>query len=140
MKKVFVFVLAMAFLLPAGRALAESPVFLSHTITGYTEGVDSVTLDYVLHVENMGAAPLYNLTLSHVPLMLISQDEILLNIGTVDALGALDVPLSLVTPMLLSQEEFLELPLFWAGEGQDANNAFIEFPAESLSIINGGGV
>jgi hypothetical protein len=138
MKKVFVFVLAMAFLLPAGRALAESPVLLSHTITGYTQGADTVTLDVVLHVENPGAAPLYNLTLSHVPLMVISEDEILLNIGTVDALGALDVPLTIVTPMLLSHEEFLELPLFWAGEGQDADNNFIEFPADSLN--DGGGV
>ena len=137
MKKVFVFVLAMAFLLPAGRALAESPVLLSHTITGYTEGVDTVTLDVVLHVENPGAAPLYNLTLSHVPLMIISQDEILLSIGTVEALGALDVPLTVVTPMLLSQEEFSELPLFWAGEGEDANSNFIEFPADSLNDRGG---
>lgn len=133
MKKFIVFVFTLGLMIPAGRALAESPVLLSHTITGYTQGADAVTLDVVLHVENPGAAPLYNLTLSYVPLMIIAEPDVLLEIGTIDANGALDIPLTIVTPMLLSEEEFIKLPLFWAGEAEDAGNSFLEFPADSLN-------
>ncbi len=142
MRRVLLTMLAvsLAFVMWAGMAWAEPPVYLSHTLTGYTEGVDTVTLDYVLHVENMGAGAVYNLVLSHVPLMIIAEPDVSLGIGTIEANGAVDVTFTIVTPLLLSQEEFMELPLFWAGEGEDANYNFIEFPAESLSIINGGGV
>jgi hypothetical protein len=128
----------LVFVFSAGMAWAESPVYLCHTLTTYTAGTDTVTLDYVLHVENTEAEPVYNLALSHVPLMLIPEPEVSLNIGTIEAYGAVDVMFTIATPMLLSQDEVSGRPLFWVGEGQDANNAFIEFPADSSTC--GGGV
>jgi hypothetical protein len=127
-----------ALLLPAGTVQAESPIYLSHTLTSYSEGAGSVTLGFLLHVENPGGAPLYNLTLSNVPLAMITQEEVSLHIGDIEAGGSLDIPFSLVTPMLLSQDEFSEQPLFWAGECLDGGGNFIEFPAESHPYWAGG--
>lgn len=138
MKKIIIFVFALALIMPLEQALAQSPVHLNHTLTGYTQGIDSVTLDYVLHVENTGVEPLYNLSLSYVPMVIISESNVSLDIGVIEANGLVDVTFTIVTPMLLSQEEFSESPLFWAGEAADPNNAFIEFPADSLT--SGGGI
>lgn len=120
-----------------GVACAGSPIYLDHTLTSYTLGSDSVTLDYVLHVENPGAATFYSLTLSYVPRMVISQDDFILDIGTIEAYEFIDIPFRIVTPMLLNEELFSELPLFWAGEGADSNKTFIEFPADSSANRGG---
>jgi hypothetical protein len=134
MKKVFVLLLIISFAsLPStGAALNVSPVYVSHTFTGYTEGADTVTVNFTLHVENYGNAPLYNVTLSNVSLF-IPSEEVSLYLGDIAASGTLDVSFSLVSPSPLpvTVDELARLPLFWGGEGTDAGGNFIEFPAES---------
>jgi hypothetical protein len=136
MKKLLVallLVISFAFLPSAAMALNESPVYVSHTFTGYTEGPGTVTVNFILHVENYGGAPLYNVTLSNVSLF-IPSGEVTLHLGNIGASGTLDVPFSLVSPSPLpvTVDELARLPLFWAGEGTDTDGNFIEFPAESL--------
>ena len=125
--------ISFAFLPSAAMALNESPVYVSHTFTGHTEGTDTVTANFILHVENYGSTPLYNVTLSNVSLF-IPSGEVNLYLGNIGASGTLDVSFSLVSPSPLpvTVDELSRLPLFWAGEGTDADGNFIEFPAESL--------
>jgi hypothetical protein len=134
MKKVLLLLLIISFAsLPStGMALNESPIHVSHAFTGYTEGADTVTMNFTLHVENYGSAPLRNLTLSNVSLFIPSK-ELKLYLGDLGAFGTLDVSFSLVSPAPLpvTVDDFVRLPLFWAGEGADAGGNFIEFPAES---------
>ena len=134
MKKVLVLLLIISYAcLPSmAMALNESPISVSHTVTGYTEGSDSVTINFVLHVENHGSAPLYNVTLSNVSLF-IPSEEVKLYLGDIGASETLDVSFSLVSPSPLpvTVDELAMLPLFWAGEGTGAGGNFIEFPAES---------
>ncbi|SPP99878.1 exported hypothetical protein [Candidatus Sulfobium mesophilum] len=129
---VLVFVISCSFLPSSGMALNESPVYVSHTFTGYTEGADTVTVNFTLHVENHGSASLYNVTLSSVSLF-IPSEGVNLHLGDIGASGAIDVSFSLVSPSPLPVPiaELKRLPLFWAGEGMDAGGNFIEFPAES---------
>jgi len=82
MKKRFAALLLLGWLIPASMAWAESPVVVSHTLTGYTMGTDEVTLSYTLTVKNLGAASISNLTLSYVPVSIISKDALVLDIGT----------------------------------------------------------
>ena len=136
MKKGFIMIF-IAMLLPLGVASAETPIYLSHSLIGYNASADSVTLNYSLHVENLGDSTFYNLTFFNVPLMIITPEEISLNIGNLEPRGSIDISFSLVTPMLLSEGEFSEQPLFWAGKYFDGNGNPIEFPAVSRSIIPG---
>ncbi len=135
MRKRFAALLFLGWLIPASLAWAESPVSVSHTLTGYTMGADSVTLSCNLTVKNIGADSISNVTLSYAPLLIISTDRTTLNVGTHDPQGEIQVPFTLTTPMLLEQNVFLEQPLFWAGEYTDGNSSLIEFPARS---VNGG--
>ncbi len=137
-RKLLVMLIFVFMLIPAGMARAESPIYLSHTLINYAENADSVTINFVLHVKNPGNAPLYNVTLSYVPLLLMTQGEVLLSIGDIEAGGSLDIPFTLTTPMLLSQDEFLRQIFFWAGEGLDEDGNLLEFPAESRSVPTGG--
>jgi len=134
MKKVLVLFLVISFAsLPSmAMALNESPVHLSHAVTGYTVGTDTVTVNFTLHVENYGSAPLYNVTLSSVSLF-IPSEEVKLYVGDIVASGTIDVSFSLVSPSPLpvTVDKLATLPLFWAGECTGAGGNFIEFPAES---------
>ncbi len=139
MKRVFLQGIFFAvLLLPAGAVQAESPIYLSHTLTSFTAGADSVTLGFSLHVVNPSGAPLYNLTLSNVPLTIITLEEVSLPIGYIEAGGSVDITFSVVTPMLLGQDDFSRQPLFWTGEYKDGGGNLIEFPAESLPASAGG--
>ena len=130
---VLLLVISFASLPSVAMALNESPVYVSHTFTGYTEGPETVTVNFILHVENYGSAPLYNVTLSNVSLF-IPSEEVTLNLGNIGASGTRDVSFSLVvpSPLPVAVDELSRLPLFWAGEGTDADGNFIEFPAESM--------
>lgn len=124
--------LFLCWLIPAGMAWAESPVVVSHVLTGYEMGTDSVVLNYTLTVKNSGNSSLTNLTLSNVPLFIISKDRATLNIGNLDSQAEIQVPFTVTTPMLLIEPEFKNQPLFWAGECTDTSGNFIEFPARSV--------
>lgn len=125
-------------LLTFGAASAQSPIYLEHTLSSYSHGADTVTLEFSLNVENTGDTPLYNITLSNVPLMIFSAEDVSLNIGDLGPQESVGLSFSLTTPMLfLSEEKFLRYPLFWAGEGMDGSGNFIEFPATSHTIERG---
>ncbi|MCM2357206.1 MAG: hypothetical protein NDI77_03590 [Geobacteraceae bacterium] len=119
-------------LISAGMASAESPILVTHTLTGYSMGSDSVVLSYILKVKNPGYSNVSNLTLAQVPLFMIGTDRITLSIESLEPLGETQIPFSIVTPMLLDQAAFSERPLFWAGEYTDGNGDLLEFPASSV--------
>lgn len=131
MRKGLIMLFVLAWLIPAGMAWAESPVVVSHTLTGYNKGADSVVLNYTLAIKNAGTSSISNLTLSYVPLMIVSKDQITLNIGTLAPQAEIKVPFTITTPMLLDQNVFSQQTLFWAGKYTDNNGAVIEFPAQS---------
>ncbi len=131
MRKGFITLLFLGWLIPAGMAWAESPVLVSHTLTSYNKGADSVVLNFTLTVKNSGTSSISNLTLSYVPLMIISKDQATLNIGNIDPQAEIKVPFALTTPMLLDQNMFSQQPLFWAGKFTDGKGNLIEFPAQS---------
>jgi len=132
MMKRLAVLLFLVWLMPAGTVWAESPVEVSHVLTGYEMGTDSVILNYTLTVKNTGNSSLTNLTLSHVPLFIISKDRATLNIGNLDPQSEVQVPFTVTTPMLLIEPELKNQPLFWAGECTDESGNFIEFPARSV--------
>jgi hypothetical protein len=134
MKRFVVLSLLVVVMLSGVVQAAESPVSLSHSLTSSLKGDDSVTLNFVLHIENMSDTPLNKLKLEHVPLIVFATEEIILKVERIEANGTIDIPFTIITSMTISEEEILKQPLFWAGEGMNANNNFIEFPAESHFI------
>lgn len=131
MRKRFLALLLLGWLIPVSLAWAESPVLVSHTLTGYSMGADSVVLNYTLTIKNSGTSSISNLTLSYVPLMIISKDQITLNIGNLDPQAEIKVSFTVTTPMLLDQAVFSRQTLFWAGKYTDSNDAVIKFPVRS---------
>lgn len=132
MGKRFLTLLFLGWLIPAGMAWAESPVSVSHTLTGYSKGADSVVLNYTLTVKNSGTSPVSNLVLIYAPLAISNTSAITLNIGNLDPQKEIQVPFILTTPLILDQNKFSEQPLFWAGECTDSNGGLMEFPARSV--------
>lgn len=135
MKSRFAALVFLVLLMTAGMAWAESPILVSHTLTGYSMGSDSVILNYTLNVKNSGESSVHNVTLTQVPLFIITRDRVTLNIGSLEPQGEMQIPFTFITPMLLNQSEISAQPLFWAGEYIDNNGNLIEFPARS---VNGG--
>ncbi len=131
-KRFAVFQLLVLLLMPAGAVWAEQPVSVSHTLTGYTLGTDTVTLGYTLTVKNLGEGSISNVTLSQVPLVIISQNQISLDIVSLAPQAEIQVPFTVTTPMLMSESEFRSQPLFWAGTYTDSGGSLVEFPASSI--------
>jgi hypothetical protein len=132
MKKQFAVFLFLGWLMSAGMAWAEPPVLLSHTLTGYTTGADSATLSYTLNVQNTGAGSLSDLVLSLEPLSVMSQDQIKLNIATLDPQAEVQLPFTLTTHMPVEQEAIRNLPLFWVCEGAVVDIGPVMFPVASV--------
>lgn len=116
----------------------DSPILLSHTLATYIVATNSVTLNYVLHLENIGGETITFLTLRYVPLNLISENEILLEIGSLDPNTNKDIIFSIITPMMLDKDQIEERPFFWAAQGYDSISNFIEFPVVSQPTVEGG--
>lgn len=132
MKRKFAALVLLVLLIPIGTAWADPPILVSHSMTGYTMGPDSVILDYTLTVKNSGDSSVQDLTLSQVPLFFITTTETTLHIGNLQPEGEVLVPFTLVTPMTIEQTEFAGQPLFWAGEFTNGSGELIEFPAGSI--------
>jgi hypothetical protein len=132
MKRFVVISLLIVVMLSGVSYAAESPVALNHTLASSLKDADSITLNFVLHIKNLGATPLYKLKLEYVPLIVFATEEIILKVERIEANGTIDIPFAIITSMTISEEGIIKQPLFWAGEGMDANNNFLEFPAESL--------
>lgn len=130
LKKTFLLLLICTIFLPPA-AIAEQPVSLSHTLTAYNKTDDSITLNFSLHVKNTGDKKIYKLVLSHIPLSIISTKEVSLDIGTLKSQGSADVIFTLLTPMVLTEQEISKHPLLWAVKYIDSSDNPIEFSAES---------
>lgn len=134
LKRMFLLILSIYLLLPL-TAGAEPPAQLSHTMTGYSKGNDFVTLNFSLHVKNTGDKKVFNLILSYLPLSIISTKDVSLNIGNLKSQGAVDIDFTLITPMLLNEQEISKQPLFWAGKYTDGGDNLNEF--SEVSHIKG---
>ncbi len=134
MKKRFAALLLLGWLIPAGMAWAEPPVSVSHTLTSYTMGTDTVTASYTLNVKNSSTGSISNLILSLVPFPVISQDQVTLNITTLEPQAEVQIPFTLTTPMLLDQSMLTMLPMSWDCEGTlvDMGPIPIQFPVGSI--------
>ena len=131
MKKRFAALLLLGWLIPASMAWAESPVVATHTMTGYSLGADSVTLSYTLNVKSTGTGCVSNVTVSYIPFMIVSTEQITLNIAALASQAEVRVPFTVTMPMLL-EESIFRSPLFWAGSCTDSSGRLIEFPAHSV--------
>lgn len=118
---------------------AESPVILSHSITGFNKveghnknkGSAEITFNYTLHVENPGETPLGDLSLS-----LVSRPPLVSKKTTVrvDYLGphqSADIQLKVVTREVPDPDKFVQKTLSWAGKCLDADGKQVEFPVKS---------
>lgn len=132
MKRMSVGLLVCAiWLLLAGMAWAESPVLLSHTLQGSSKGADSVTWNFSLHVINTGDAPLRDLALSYVPLLVMAREEVNLNVPEIEAHGQTDIKFDLTTPALSDEKEISLQSFHWAGKCLDEQGKTLEFPVAS---------
>ena len=133
MKRVFTgFLIALTMnLLAVFACAAEPPVIVTHTLTNYSEGPSSLTLDYSLHVENTGDTPLTDLSLSLVPRPPFVATTTVVDVGSLAPKQSTDVTVSLVSRFLLGEDHFQRLPLSWAGECLNAGGKLLEFPVKS---------
>jgi hypothetical protein len=116
----------------AGVTHAAGPkLALDHTLTGYSKGATTVTLDYSLHIVNPGDTPLANLSLSLVPLPPLISQRTTVNVGYLGPHQSTYVSLQIVTPALLDADRFSRNPLSWAGKYLDVEGKQIEFPVQS---------
>lgn len=132
MRKPIAALLFLCWLMPAGKAWAESPIVVSHTLTGYAVSRDAVVLNYTLSVKNTGTSCIPNLTLSPVPLFIIGKERATLNIGSLDQQAEVQVPFTITTPMLLGESALKSQPLFWAGECTDGSGNVVRFSTRSV--------
>ena len=116
---------------PVMLLAGDLQLFLRHTLISYQQVGDDVIIDYDLIIENTGDASIYNLTLTQVPLLLISTDEVILTIGELPAKGCTEVSFHFIIPMVLDEEEISQNPFFWIGEYQDAGGLPHDFPFKS---------
>lgn len=122
----------LAMILPVSSAGgAVSPVSVSHTLTGYSKGSATVTLDYSLHVVNAGDNPLTNLSLSQIPLFPFANGAPPVTVDYLAPHQGFDVSFTVTTPILLGADRFTQTPLFWAGKCFDGEGKPLEFPVKS---------
>jgi hypothetical protein len=113
-----------------------APVTLTHEITGYSKDVNTVTLEYAVHVLNQqdGVIGPLSLTLVVQPPLVMAKKVI-----TVDSLRpneAIDIKVKVESALLGDQKFFTRLPLLWAGKYTDSDGKLVEFPIKSRA---GGG-
>lgn len=134
MKRMSVALLGCAiWLMLAGLAWAESPVLLSHSLNGSSSGAESITFNFTLHVENRGDTPIRELDLSYVPLLVMTREEVNLQVAEIERLGQKDIPFKLITPIAFNEEAILKIPLFWDCKGLDENGNLFNSLTESVT-------
>lgn len=135
-KRLVIVLVFFALMLTFSVSAFVEDINLSHTLTGFIEGADSVTLNITLHVTNSGLTAYNNLKLSYVPFMVIAIEEVKVNLTTIEAGQTLDIPITIVTPVPFNRNIFEEATLFWAGEldNPDVSGAIVEFPASSYHV------
>jgi hypothetical protein len=132
MKMRFIVLAVFVSLVSLSAAGAESPILASHSMTGSRMAADSVVLNYTLTVKNTGENAVSGLVLTYVPLFIPSAERISVDIKSLGSQAEIQVPLTVVTPLLLDQNAILRQPLFWAGEYTDGDGNRIEVPVRSI--------
>jgi hypothetical protein len=132
MRKRFAALLLLGWLIPAGLVWAEPPVTVSHTLTGYTMGANTVTLSYTLHAKNAGTGSVSNLTLSLLSVPVVTEEQLTLNIATLEPQEEVHIPFTLTALLLREQNFFQEMPLLWECEGVAAGLDPVRFPVISI--------
>jgi hypothetical protein len=130
MKKWFVALLVLGWLIPAGLAWAKPPVQISHTITSFTT-TDAATVNYTLNVKNTGTGSISNMTLSLDPLP-FTQDQITLNIATIEPQAEAQIPFTITTREHIEQNIIRHMPLMWRCEGTVSGAGPVIFPVVSI--------
>jgi hypothetical protein len=115
----------------SGRA-AEPPVTVTHEITGYLEGADGTTIDYLLHVTNPGEQPLSDLALTVLPSPQSLKKRMILNLGTLQPHQSAAVPMQVITDRARGKGAAARQPLFIAGKCLDSEGKLTEFPVASV--------
>lgn len=115
-----------------GLARAAAPhVIVTHVLTGSSNEGNKTTLNFTVHVVNMGNAPITSLTLSLVPLPPLTPGQTTLNVSILGTHQSVDIPLQVTVPAFLNADKISHRPLFWAGKCVDAQGTPVEFPATS---------
>jgi hypothetical protein len=111
---------------------AEAPVTVTHEITGYVEGADGVTIEYLLHVTNPGEQPLTDLALTVLPSLHSLKRRMVLNLGTLQPHESAAVPMQVITDRPRSKGAAARQPLFIAGKCLNWEGKVTEFPVASV--------
>jgi hypothetical protein len=113
----------------------DLPFFLRHNLISYQQIDDDIILDYNLIIENTEDDSIYSLTLTQVPLLFISTDEIILTVGNLPGYGSRELSFQFSTPMLLNEQDFTMQSLFWIGKYQDEVGQGYNLPLESHPVL-----
>lgn len=125
-------VTAVLIMVCAGFAYAEgAPVALTHSLTGYSKGPATVTLEYAVQVVNQQDAALGPLSLTLMPQPPYVMEKTNFTVNPLGPGEKADLQVKVVSPLLLDQKFFAKLPLLWGGSYSDADGNVVEFPIKS---------
>lgn len=110
---------------------ADSPVILSHQVTGYEKGQQSVSISYTIQVVNPGTASLSDLTLTVIPSHVRATDTTTLAVGALPAKQAREMSLQLKGIPAIPKDYLSREPLFLSGKCIDGDGRVLEFPVTS---------
>jgi tripartite motif-containing protein 71 len=119
-----------ALLIPSLVWAEAPPVVLTHTVTGYSTGDETVTIDISVHVANPGDSALSNVTLTFVPMPPFISGRSTLDVGTLAPRQSADFALHLEA-MATGMDRIARRPLFFAGKCVNADGTKVEFPVSS---------
>ncbi len=135
MKQRLAALLFFVFLALSSAAWADPPISVTHTMTDFSTGLDTVVVSYSLTVKNSGTSTLSNLVLSLDPVPLMSRDRTVLNVASLAPQQQMQLPVTVTSSMVLEQSDFRQLHLFWDYEGEIAENG----PVKDLAVSVEGG-
>lgn len=124
--------MALAIFASTGLAgAADSPVILSHQVTGYQKGPRVATISYTFHVVNPGTKALTDLSLTVVRAQVIPRERATVNIGTLPATQRTDVKVTMEGPAASPKEFLMREPVLLSGRCADSEGKVLEFPVIS---------
>jgi DNA-binding beta-propeller fold protein YncE len=125
-----------ALLIPSLVWAEAPPVTLMHTVTGYSSGDKTVTIDISVHVTNPGNSALSNVTLTFVPMPPFISGRSTLDVGSLAPRQGADFTLHLEA-MAIAIDKLAHRPLFFAGKCDEADGTQVEFPVSSYpGLVN----
>jgi len=133
MKKVLARFLVLLFLpiVGASALAANAPVDVTHRLTGYNIGTNTVTATYAVHVVNPGPGTLTTITLTAVRMPPFTEGRATFNVSSLAANQGADFSMQLEAPATIGQTTLEKTPLFFAGKCIDSQGNSVEFPVKS---------